>query len=93
MYAVCSTLVKTPMTASQVRSTLIAAVNTKYLPMKPPSGGTPAKDKPAMMSAKLTQGIFLPKPAKSSSVLKPWLFMMPMAMNASAVVKPPIRKK
>ena len=61
--------------------------------MKPPSGGTPAKDKPAIMRAKLSKGAFLPNPAKSSSVLKPLLFMMPTAMNASAVVKPPIRKK
>ena len=46
-----------------------------------------------MISAKLTKGIFLPKPAKSSKVLKPWRFMMPIVMNASAVVMPPIRKK
>ena len=81
------------MTASQVKLTLIAAVNTKYFAIKPPNGGTPANDKPAITRAKLDHGIFLPTPAKSSSVLKPCLFMMPTAMNASAVVKPPMRKK
>ena len=71
----------------------MAEVNTKYLPIKPPSGGTPANDKPAMIKAMLARGIFLPSPLKSSSVLKPWLFMMPIVMNAKAVVNPPMRKK
>ncbi len=71
MYAVCRTLVKTPITASQLRFACIAAVKTKYLPMNPPKGGTPANDNPAITKAKHTRGIFLPKPAKSSMLLNP----------------------
>ena len=49
----------------------MAAVNTKYFAINPPRGGTPAKLRHAMTRARLTQGIFLPTPAKSSSVRKP----------------------
>ena len=43
MYAVWSTLVNTPMIASQLRFELIAAVNTRYLPTNPPRGRNSSK--------------------------------------------------
>ncbi len=61
--------------------------------MKPPKGGTPANDSPAITNAKQTRGIFFPNPATSSILLNPLLFMTPSAMNARAVVMPPMRKK
>ena len=61
--------------------------------MKPPKGGTPAKHKPAIINAKLPRASFCLLLRSRSRVLNPWLFIMPIAMNASAVVKPPIRKK
>ena len=81
------------MTASQLKFASIAAVKAKYLPMKPPKGGTPANDNAAITKAKHTSGIFLPTPAKSSMLLNPRLFRIPTVMKARAVVMPPIRKK
>lgn len=92
-YAVWRTLVKTPITASQLRFASIAAVKTKYLAMNPPKGGTPENDNTAITKAILTRGIFLPNPEKSSKLLNPWLFITPTVIKPSAVVMPPIKKK